>query len=89
MKWITFEQCTESKNHKTRVWRVVAKQGNQPLGLVLWYSGWRKYVFAPDTGSEYEQDCLRDIAEFIESATREHYENAKAKALDDSGANQG
>ena len=68
-KWIEFREV--GAPGVTRVWHVHAKQGGDILGVVRWYSGWRRYVFAPVEGSEYEQDCLRDIAAFVERETRE------------------
>jgi len=47
--------------------------GDQHLGLVSWDTAWRKYAFWPCEGSGYEQECLRDIAKFVETATRDHY----------------
>lgn len=79
MKWITITPAGHSASGKTRVWIVASKDGGT-LGHVHWYAAWRKYVFAPGIGSEYEQDCLRDISSFLEQATREHYENLDAKA---------
>lgn len=70
-KWIAFEEEPVRDGRVTREWRVVAKQSGNVLGVVRWYTGWRRYVFAPEWGSEYEQDCLRDIASFIERETRE------------------
>jgi len=53
----------------TDVWAVFAIQGDEFLGEVKWYSGWRRYVFEPDADAIFEQDCLRDIAGFLETAT--------------------
>jgi hypothetical protein len=42
------------------------------LGWVAWFSRWRKYAFYPKPETVYEEDCLRDIAEFCEAKTKEH-----------------
>lgn len=72
-RWIRFEEGPRSPSGKTRSWSVVAKHGGVELGAVYWYAPWRKYAFAPSPyETVFEQDCLRDIATFIESRTREH-----------------
>ena len=68
-RWIRFE--LEDVKDKTCVWSVFTKDGGY-LGSVKWWSGWRKYCFFPANGSLYEQDCLNDIAEFLETATGIH-----------------
>jgi hypothetical protein len=37
------------------------------LGHVEWYDPWKKYCYCPGEGQVYSIECLRDIAEFIES----------------------
>jgi len=67
-KWIRFE---ESKpNPKTKVWNVLALDGDVILGRVSWFGRWRKYCFFPSPECVFEQDCLRDIALFIEDQTK-------------------
>jgi hypothetical protein len=41
------------------------------IGEIKWYSQWRKYAFFP-TDAIFEQNCLRDIADFLELVTVEH-----------------
>ena len=54
---------------KTKTWTVLATRSNDTLGYVHWRSGWRRYVFSPLPSTDYEQDCMRTIADFIESET--------------------
>lgn len=70
--WIRFEPQRQRPGLVTQAWMVIAKQGDTPLGFVKWDTGWRRYVFAPIASTIYEQDCLRDIAIFLEDRTREH-----------------
>lgn len=70
--WIRFEQLSSHSSRVTLVWRVVAKQGETILGYVKWDTGWRRYVFAPLGETIFEQDCLRDLAMFVEDRTLEH-----------------
>ena len=71
-KWIEFEDAGTTPSGKTRVWWVVSKENRGTIGQVRWDARWRKYVFAPTGGTIYEQQCLRDIATFIEEKTCEH-----------------
>lgn len=69
-KWINFTEQSLSKDAKTKTWLVTAKEdAADVLGSVEWRTGWRKYVFFP-THACFEEDCLRDIANFLEERTR-------------------
>ena len=63
-KWIKFVLIKEGE--KTNVWRVVTEERNEVLGEIKWLGRWRKYAFFPSPETVYEDDCLKDIAEFIE-----------------------
>lgn len=56
---------------KTERWHV-CMSGSGVIGTVGWFGRWRRYAFFPSSGSVYEQDCLRDIAGFIEQKTKQH-----------------
>jgi hypothetical protein len=71
-KWVKFTDERPSMSGKTKGWHVRTIGGGVLLGYVFWRAPWRKYVFAPIADTIYEQDCLRDIAEFIETQTKEH-----------------
>lgn len=63
-KWIYIDFLCKSKSGKTNIYQVMNK--GLHLGDIKWWSPWRKYAFFPEEGTLFEQDCLRDIAEFIE-----------------------
>lgn len=65
-KWVWFEFIEMSESGKTERYIVRAKQGNVMLGDIRWFAGWRKYAFFPYADRVFEQDCLRDIALFLE-----------------------
>ncbi len=69
-KWI--EIVLVGKKPKTNVWQVRATASGLPLGNIKWYGGWKKYAFYPETGCIFEEDCMRDIIEFIVKETKEH-----------------
>jgi hypothetical protein len=72
MSWIRFEEREPSASGKTKRWAVCSHTSQDSLGIIAWYTPWRKYCFHPGGNTIYEQDCLRDIADFCEAATRNH-----------------
>lgn len=69
-EWIRF--LVEEVKGKTLVWRVETKSPVVILGLIKWYPPWRKYSFQPLANTVFEEDCLRDIADFIVEETEAH-----------------
>ena len=67
-KWINFIEVVVDKR-KTKVWEIYNKDNGSYLGRVSWYPGWRKYCFGAAMTTVFEEDCLRDIAKFLEDAT--------------------
>jgi hypothetical protein len=59
-----------SKSGLTKIW--IAEYDKEELGVVLWKPEWRKYWFEPFNNTGFEEDCLREIAVFIEEQTRLH-----------------
>jgi hypothetical protein len=78
-KWIKFVERPVRAGLVTKEWAVAAKPWGDILGIINWYQRWRKYVFEPQPYTIYEQDCLRDIATFCESQTRQQKERAKER----------
>jgi hypothetical protein len=67
----------------TRRWVVETVTLGEYLGEVKWFPAWRQYAFSPSAGSGvtwFEQDCLREIAQFVEDRTREHKEARRRAA---------
>jgi len=62
-KWIYIDFLMESKSGKTNIYQVISNGVN--LGDIKWYAPWRSYAFYPAENTLYEQDCLRDIANFL------------------------
>lgn len=60
---------------RTETWDVYTVEGNFHLGIVKWYSAWRRYCFFAGQNTLYDPTCLREIAEFAEKATKDHKEN--------------
>lgn len=69
-KWVSFQLEERRFGAKTDLWYVWSlKEPAAHLGVVKWFGAWRKYAFFPAVQTLFEQDCLRDIAEFIEQET--------------------
>ena len=69
-KWIEFEHYPPKQGKKTSLWIIKTKTDKLTIGLVKWHSAWRKYAFFPIQDSIWEEDCLKDISEFMEEETR-------------------
>ena len=78
MKWIAVRDLGIKKGQKTHIWQVITTDENQfILGTVKWFGRWRKYCFFPALidALVFEEDCLRDIANFLVEQTAEHRRN--------------
>ncbi len=77
--WLTFDDAGESSSGKTKLWHVCSKEQGSVLGTIAWYGPWRKYAFSVIYCSNvvFEEDCLREIAQFCENKTFIHKQKAK------------
>ena len=73
MSFLSFIDCGASESGKTKRWAIQTAEGFN-LGWVSWYGPWRKYTAQFLQGASFDPTCLREIADFIESKTREHKE---------------
>ena len=73
MSYLQFIFDRTSESGKTKVWRVTSSGNN--LGMICWYSHWRKYVFAP-APSEciFDAGCLEEISVFLKAQMLAHKE---------------
>jgi hypothetical protein len=79
MNWIKFSEPVKTQGKKTLHWYVKTADDSHFLGSVAWFTPWRRYAFMPYNGTIFEQDCLREIAAFCETKTREHRAARKEK----------
>lgn len=74
--YVDFLPAGSSDTGKTQRWDVVAKSSPTadafPLGMIQWFGRWHQYAFFPNGNTVFEKTCLRDIASFCETASREH-----------------
>lgn len=69
-KWLLHFQLEDRRaGAKTDVWHVWGTRGSIHLGVVKWFSRWRRYVFYPGPGTLFDPNCLRELAKFAESET--------------------
>lgn len=79
--YIEFVPQDIPEDRKTRPYLVRAKRDGAQLGIIKWYPGWRKYAFFPAGDTIFEQRCMRDIAQFIESKTDQQKTDGKPPKL--------
>ncbi len=71
-KWLKFIQQTARPDRKTKIFVVLTSDGVSDLGTVKWFGRWRCYSFFPNAETVFENQCLRDIADFCEAQTKAH-----------------
>lgn len=73
--FLRFEKRSRKKGAKTDVWEVWTEgkphddrepQMVSELGVVSWWSHWRRYVFLPEADVLFDAGCLRELARFCD-----------------------
>lgn len=80
-KWIEFKELPMCPDRKTKVFEVVAKEGSIKLGEIKWFGRWRKYTFNPVNNTVFEQDCLKDITDFLLELKNERSKLKESKII--------
>jgi hypothetical protein len=65
---IYLEQET-SPSRLTKVWKLISVVGEVELGVISWYSQWRRFVFRPAIATMFDAECLGEIARFCATQT--------------------
>jgi protein tyrosine phosphatase len=60
---LSFERLA-TKN-KTAVEAVVSVRTGEEIGLVKWYSPWRRFAFFPNEKTVWDAGCLKEVSEEI------------------------
>jgi len=76
-KWTYAREANIMPKRKTNRWAICADEGEIELGEVKWLGKWRCYCYFPLNDTLYEKQCLRDLANFCETKTAEHYAKIK------------
>jgi hypothetical protein len=71
-EWLLIRPIELSKSGITKIYNVYPKESDSALGQIKWFARWRKYSYFPNTGTLYEEKCLRDLATVIEDLTKQH-----------------
>ena len=50
---------------KTDVYNILSKRSEFILGQIKWFGRWRTYCFFPASESVFNNECLKDIQNFI------------------------
>lgn len=61
----------DSPTKKTQVFKVTSKDESTILGQIQWHGAWRKYVFAPNQNTIYDNKCMIELARICEEKTKE------------------
>ena len=56
----------ESSGQKEKYWLCCNNKTNAGLGIVEYYSRWRRWVFTGYESAIFDSSCLRDIADFLD-----------------------
>lgn len=50
---------------KTQVVEVVSKSCCIRLGIIKWFSSWKRYGFFPEPETFFDMECLNDIGSYM------------------------
>lgn len=64
-----------SEKRKTPIYQVRPVRNDfEFLGEIRYYPGWRKFVFMPNSNTQFDDGCLNDIADFIKNDANKYKE---------------
>jgi hypothetical protein len=73
----------QPSSHKTFIYFVQNKTGAQ-LGNIMYYTQWRKYVFAPAFGIIFDANCLNEITSQLNKLNLERKVELQNRKLNNS-----
>jgi len=68
---LRFDGIGKSHSGLTLIWWVMS-MGEDHLGNIQWHAPWRRYCFYPTANTIFDNNCLREIADFCAEQTRNH-----------------
>lgn len=71
--FITIDILSAISGKKTSSWSVNTTGGTR-LGVIQWFSPWRRYCFYPAPDTIYDTNCLDKIASFCMTETTKQKE---------------
>lgn len=69
MKYMKFNEV-DSSDRKTKIF-IVNTRYDDRIGVIRWFSSWRKYCFYPDPSTLWDTGCLSEVIEFIDKLMEE------------------
>lgn len=70
-KHLTFSELPLRQGKRTKEWKVWNHHYDEQLGVIKWHGPWRQYCFF-DATTIYSLGCLKDIASFLQGASRDY-----------------
>lgn len=64
--------ANSSPGKKTKTWDIRSNRGDDLLGVIQWYPGWRQYTFQPCSSTVFSRDCLEEIVKMLRRVNAEH-----------------
>ena len=65
-KYITIRQDNEEMFEKHPVYRIFNNRSGSQLGILSYYRPWKQYVFSSQPECVFNNECLKDVLDFIE-----------------------
>lgn len=76
--YVNFEDIGRLKiGAKTKLFRVTNRAIGMVIGYIQWKPTWRRYVYCPEPDTIYDPKCMREIADFCEDVSRQHFDKLK------------
>lgn len=78
--WCTVNRLPHDGKRKTEMYEVRTKEC-EVIAQIKWYGPWRTYALFPKPEIVMEAQCMREIAEFLVTITREQRARKSRKKL--------
>jgi len=66
-KFITIEQIDNEMFEKHPVYRIYTNRIRTEIGILSYYKPWKQYVFSSQPECVFNNACLKDVIDFIET----------------------
>jgi len=67
-RFITIQQKHDEIFEGKPVYRVFNNKTHAQLAILSWYKPWRQYVFSSQPECVFNDACLKDVLDFLETA---------------------
>lgn len=69
-KWITIRQDGNEVFEGYPVYRIFNNKSGSQLGILSYYKPWKQYVFSSQPDCVFNNSCLKDVIDFLETETK-------------------